>query len=668
MGLFVPSIEKRAWSELDDRWYYPLWSHLKTDSGVKISEHSALAISAVFACINAISQDVGKLPLHFYKRKASDNREKATEHSLYKVLMYRPNPEMSAIEFKQVLTGHVLGWGTAYAEIEFNGAGQVIGLWPLPPDRTKPKRTEGGTLYYAYRSPSGEEIPISAERIFRLHGLGFNGISGYSVIGLAREGIGLAKATETFAAKYFGNGAISPLLLTHPGKLGEDAVERMRSSWEKAHGGLNNAHRVAILQEGVTVEKIGIPPNDSQFLESREFSVPEIARFFRMPLHKIQHLKEATFNNIEHLAQEYLSDTLEFWLKSWEQQVYNSLLTEKEQKKYYAEFLTDSILRGDTETRYEAYAKAIQNGFMSPDDVRRKENMNPLPDGSGKQYFIPMNLIPVDQVDAFAESVKNKAKTANNEDKTVKTPGIIEKRAKGIIIVRNRLRNRYYDLFRDIADQIVTREHNQITRYAQKYLGGNDVSSFDAWINDYYQNTFPDFISRKMKPIIRTYTSAVGDVAAQEIDLDVDDLADMDEFVSGYVDVYATRHIESSVGQLRSLIKEDVEDKLDEISTRADEWLERRPDKIALNETVRAESAAAATIFLASGYRLRWQIQGATTCPYCKSLNGMIVGGNEFFVNGGNEVQPEGQEPMMVRYNTRHAPLHASCDCIIVAA
>jgi HK97 family phage portal protein len=367
----------------------------KSNSGVSVTENNAMQITAVGAAVRILSESIASLPLMLYARTKNGGRSKATWHPLFNILHDQPNPLMTAMTFRELLMSHVLLWGNGYAEIEWDNAGQIVGLWPLRPDVTTPlyDPVERELIYRTIIN--GEVLYLPAYRVLHIYGLGFDGIKGYSPISMYREAIGLAKATEKYGSKFFGSGAKPGGVLEHPNNLSEEAATRLRNSWNEMHSGLDNAHRVAVLEEGLTYKQIGLPPEDSQFLETRKFQIEEISRIYRVPPHMLGSLDRATFSNIEHQGIEFVTHTLRPWLVRTEQAISIRCLTNDERKKYYSEHMADALLRGDTKSRYEAYAIARQNGWLNADEIREKENMSPTPNGEGQVYLVNGNMIPV---------------------------------------------------------------------------------------------------------------------------------------------------------------------------------------------------------------------------------------------------------------------------------
>ncbi|MGE5553305.1 MAG: phage portal protein [Betaproteobacteria bacterium] len=370
-----------------------------TAAGVRVNEKTALHNSAVFACTRVLAETVAQIPLPVYRRLQPRGRERAMDHPLYELLHNQPNPEMNSFTFRETLTGHLALWGNAYAEIEYGRNGYPVALWPLRPDRVVVERDpETKRVVYYVTLPEGQRVTLSKEKVFHIPGLGFDGIKGYSVVHMAREAIGLGLAVEEFGARFFGNGTNPLGVLEHPGKVSDNARENMRKSWEELYSGLSNAHRVAILEEGVKYQRIGIPPEDAQFLETRKFQITDVARWFRMQPHMIGDLEKATFSNIEHQSLEFVMFTMGPWFGRWEAAINTQLVPREQRRIIYAEFLVSGLLRGDLKSRYEAYAIARQNGWLSANDIREKENENPIP--GGDVYMVNGNMVPVDQAGA----------------------------------------------------------------------------------------------------------------------------------------------------------------------------------------------------------------------------------------------------------------------------
>jgi HK97 family phage portal protein len=274
-------------------WNPWLWTMIgaRSQAGESVNEMSCLNHSAVFNAVSLISGTIGSLPLHLMRRKEK-TKSIADTKAIYRVMHDQWNPYMTAMAGRETLMSHVLLWGNGYAEIVRNTLGEVVALWPITPDRVTPEMS-GDELYYIVRVDT-EDIRLPRSRVLHVPGLGFDGFLGYSVISFARNSIGLAMAMETFGSRYFGAGTHPGVVVSHPAKLSQSAHDNLQGSLVDAYSGLGNTHRLLLLEEGMKIEKIGIPPEDSQFLESRQFQIPEIARWFNLPPHKLKDLTRSS--------------------------------------------------------------------------------------------------------------------------------------------------------------------------------------------------------------------------------------------------------------------------------------------------------------------------------------------------------------------------------------
>src|SRR5690554_2936596 len=390
-----------------------------TSSGKAVNERTAMQTTAVYACVRILAEAIAGLPLHVYRYKEDGGKEKALTHPLYYLLHDEPNPEMSSFVFRETLMTHLLLWGNAYAQIIRNGKGEVIALYPLMPNKMSVERDARGNLYYLYTKTfdemSGSEkttVALKAEDVLHIPGLGFDGLVGYSPIAMAKNAVGLAMATEEYGAKFFANGAAPGGVLEHPGTIKDP--QRVKDSWNKAYQGSSNAHRVAVLEEGMKYQQIAIAPDQAQFLETRKFQINEIARIFRVPPHMVGDLEKSSFSNIEQQSLEFVKYTLDPWVVRWEQALQKALLLPSEKRAYFVKFNVDGLLRGDYASRMNGYAVARQNGWMSANDIRELEDMNRIPaELGGDLYLVNGNMTRLADAGAFAG--KNNAKTEGSK-------------------------------------------------------------------------------------------------------------------------------------------------------------------------------------------------------------------------------------------------------------
>ena len=364
-------------------------------SGKPVNAQTAIQLSAVYACVRVISETVASLPLGVYEA-TDDGSQKATDHSLYFLLHDEPNSEMTSFVLREVMLAHLLLYGNSYCQILRSGRNQITGLYPLLPDHMEVDRDKNGMLTYTYSTSTGQRVIMAPEEVLHIPGLGFDGVMGYSPIALERNAIGLGIASEEYGSKFFSNGARPSGILTHPNTVKNPAA--LRESWNSIYGGSGNANRVAILEEGMRFEPIAIPNNEAQFLETRKFQVDEICRIFRVPPHLVGDLEHATFSNIEHQSIDFAVHTIRPWLVRIEQSMNRALFSDEEKGRFYVQFNIDGLMRGDYKSRMEGYAIARQNGWMSANDIRALENLNPIAaEEGGDTYLVNGNMIPISQ-------------------------------------------------------------------------------------------------------------------------------------------------------------------------------------------------------------------------------------------------------------------------------
>jgi len=395
----------------------------RTTSGKPVNERTAMQTTAVYACVRILAEAVASLPLHVYEYQDDGGKKLVHDHPLYYLLHDEPNPEMTSFVFRETLMSHLLIWGNAYAQIIRDGTGRVLGLYPLLPDKMDVQRDDRGNIYYVYSRNSDEnpmfkeygDIRLKAEDVLHIPGLGFDGLIGYSPIAMAKNAVGMTLACEEYGASFFANGANPGGVLEHPGVLKDPS--KVRESWNSVYRGVNNAHKIAVLEEGMKYQQIGIPPEEAQFLETRKFQINEIARLYRIPPHMVGDLDKSSFSNIEQQSLEFVKYTLDPWVIRWEQSLQRSLLLPGEKGKYFIKLNVDGLLRGDYQSRMNGYAVGRQNGWFSANDIREMENMNPIPDEQGGNlYLINGAMTKLEDAGAFAKTDTGQQNTPAQEN------------------------------------------------------------------------------------------------------------------------------------------------------------------------------------------------------------------------------------------------------------
>lgn len=378
-------------------------------SGKNVNEFTAMQTTAVYACVRILSETLAALPLQLY-RYTPGGKERVYDHPLYHLLHDEPNPEMTSFIFRETLMSHLLIWGNAYAQIIRDRLGRVQGLYPLRPDKMTVCRDESGQIYYIYTKTTDEnpairpygQVPLRKDEVLHIPGLGFDGLVGYSPIAMARNAVGMTMACEEYGASFFANGASPSGVLEHPGVLKDPA--KVRDSWNAVYQGSANAHKVAVLEEGMKYQQIGIPPEEAQFLETRKFQLNEIARLYRIPPHMIGDLEKSSFNNIEQQSMEFVKYTLDPWVIRWEQAMQKALFLPEEKKQFFLKFNVNGLMRGDYESRMTGYSIGRQNGWLSANDIREMEDMNPVPEEEGGNlYLVNGSMTKLKDAGAFAQ-------------------------------------------------------------------------------------------------------------------------------------------------------------------------------------------------------------------------------------------------------------------------
>ena len=682
-------------------------------TGKSIDAEKALSSTAVWSAVTQLSQGVASLPLHLYKRKER-GKDRAVNHSLYRMLHLAPNPEMTSMNFREAMMGQILRYGFCVAEKEIDLQGNILGLWPLISRKVRMDRLLGIPVCVVSPPNGGPKI-LDQSRALKIVGFSQNGIMPYDPISIGRESIALSLAVEEYGARFYGNGARPDAVLEHPSSLSAEAQDRLRKSWNEIHQGLEKSHRIAILEEGMKLHEFTTNPQNAQAIETRKFQIEEVARIFNMPPHMLKDLSRSTNNNIEKQSLEFVIYTLRPWLVRFEQSYTMQLLSEKEQKKYFFEHLIDGLLRGDIRTRHASYTNGRQWGYYSANDIREMENKNSIgPDGD--MYLVPMNMIPADlmgQELPFKESNPNLPPEGEGEDEeeeklilekheqnqekrdlleeNQKKQGITTKKA---LVGINRVVKSFYRVIEKTAQEIVNREAISVKKAAKKHLEGLEergVSGFGTWMEGFYKE-HETYISNKLNPVLRSYQEMISQQAGTILGSEMG-AGNLEKFFDETVENYVRRHVRSSSGQLSKIMREvPKEDMLSAVNTRMDEWYEKRAGKIAADESVRLANASARETWTQQGVRrMIWQTFGKN-CPFCDALEGRVVDIQKPFFDAG-DVLYVGEGGKFDIYNPEtgtykekglraeerkkvaalkiygkkfHAPIHQGCDCRVV--
>ena len=377
----------------NDAWIKYLSNNSST--GKIVTEDDALTLSSVWRGINLLANGVAMLPIFTYKKLPNGGKEQNSSHPLWYVLRFQPNPLQDSFQFFHTMVSHLVLRGNSYNQIIRNGRNDISELYPLNPDYVTPfweDVTNEESLKYKVSLPSGLKYVLEKSSILHIRTMSVNGITGVSPLTLAAQSIGIGISQEEHVGAFYGRGTRATGILKHPAKISAEAATRLRESFEKSFSGSDNAYRTIVLEEGLEWQQVTPTPEQSQMIESREMTITEFARWLGVPPHMLYDLRRATFTNIEHQNLEFYQNSLSPYVISIERAMTRQLLRQAEWDSTVIEFLIDSVLRADTKSRYEAYNIARNGGWLNVDEIRSKENMNPLPENKGQIYLEPLNM------------------------------------------------------------------------------------------------------------------------------------------------------------------------------------------------------------------------------------------------------------------------------------
>lgn len=358
-------------------------------NSIAVNEQTAVTLSAVWACVRVIAESVAQLPLLVLEKAAAGSRRLASEHAVYLLLTLEPNPRQSAFNFIELMVATCVLWGNAYAIIERDARFNIIGLHWVHPRNVEVIEYDG-ELYYKI---AGEGLPRPSYEMLHVAGLGFNGVTGRSVLSVMRENMKLGLSAQQFGVNFYENGTnVDGVLETTAAFKDSTVIDRLRAQFATRYSGLSNSHQPLLLEQGMQYKRIGMPPADAQFIETRKIQAEEIARGFRVPQHKIGILDRSTNNNIEHQGLEFVTDTLGPWLVRIEQEFKRKLLTEKQKPTYSVKFDYDGLLRGDVTARGNFYKSLWGMGVLSANDIADMEDRDHVP--GGDERYVPLNMVP----------------------------------------------------------------------------------------------------------------------------------------------------------------------------------------------------------------------------------------------------------------------------------
>lgn len=566
-------------------WLLDIFNGGRTDAGLRISEMVALQSATVFQCVMIIANALATNPLNVYERQPQGGKKVALNHPLNFLLNKRPNPEMTSATLRRTAQCHKLLWGNAYIEIERDNGNKIIGLWPRNPARTRPVRTlapmefegtlwpQGTMMYETYDFMKDTQIMeqdndnqnygfrrlVLAENMIHMPGLSLDGRLGQDVVILARQAIGLALASEKFGAKFFGNGAIPTGVFGTPGDMSDVQLEVFKRSWAEAHGGENH-HKTGVLPPGVTYTKTGATPEEGQMLQTRQHQKSDIASFFNVPAHMVGVIdNDAGKSGIEQASIEFKLFCVEPHANDWEQELEVKLFPTKgaAQGKFYAGFDLRKLMYPTAESRAVLYNGGKQWGYLNTNIIHELEGLNPVEDGSGDKYWMPINM-----QDASMAAVHGDAVTDGLKDGTLAaTPsGVTPVGDHPVVKAAEKAKKQ--EQFHDLKKhQISSNATVQIAKHQAKQNNqeGGDKGALSsgnsklgakkakqrADLTRVFAGMFRDAVGRasfRKKPTVADYVAVFGPVTHTLVEAATEERCDMGDFIKDYTtDLFARR-------------------------------------------------------------------------------------------------------------------------------
>lgn len=643
-------------------WLVDWMTGPRASSGVAVGEETALGATAVYRAVSILAETIGSLPLHVYERGDNGARRLRPDHPVQAVID-QPNPHHTRMGWLECMLASQALWGNSYDFLQFDRRGRLVELLPLLPGKTHPIR-DGRTVKFEHHLPGGERLVLRADEVAHVPWLGTDGLAGKSPIRLHRESIGLALAAESFGARFFGSGSKPSGVLQSPQNLSAEVVALIREQWAQTQAGLDNAHKLAVLPNGLTWQAIGVNPEDAQFLETRQFQVVEVARIYGVPPHLLGALERATFSNVEEQDINFVRHSIRPRCVRIEQVLNRRLFNAEERGRLYVQFSLEGLLRGDSAARSAFYREMWGIGAMSVNEIRGLENLNPV-DG-GDERYVPLNMVPVSQAAQLLEADDDAGGERARRAARLRELRGAQRRSVG---ERQRIQGAHRRLLGGPARRVVERELARVRRAMPGLL--DDLAGLRQWLRDFYRD-HRDYITRQFTPPIAALGEQIDAAARAEVGGEPDP-AQLEAFVASYVEAFALRTAASARNQLLAITDEHegapAEQLGEALEARLGDWEETRAERIASREVVEAGGAFAAAAYAAVGVTLiRWVTVG-DNCPLCDAMDNKVVGVRQSFLEAGDTVKPAGEEaaPLTTRRAVGHPPLHQGCNCTIVA-
>lgn len=662
MGI-LSSCEQRATLKNPAGWLEEALKGDVSPAGTRVNQDSTLGLTAWWNGVRVISQTIASLPIDVFER---DDRERLPRRNTrqWRILNQRPNPMMTPFVFKELRMVHLLCYGNSYCEIQRDGAGRVVALWPLLPDRTGVELIDGEKWYWTI--VNNQKIWLSADLVLHVPGMGYDGLQGWNPVKVHRKALGLTIAANDYGAQFFGQGARVSGVLRHPGRPDEEERKEIKESWNQAHQGLDRAQRTALLWGGMEWQAISMPPDDAQFLETKNGQIDEVARILNINPILLQKTQGVTTwgTAIGQFLTAFSKFTIQPWLERDEDVLNWDMFSGNQRERMFTKYNVNALQRGDPKAQAELLEIKRRNGVINADEWRALDDQDPLPDGQGEVYTIPVNTMDLAQINeqpddtgggGFFGQTAREARQLGHGERRSHTEQ------------HRRLRQAHREAIEDGARRALRRETAALERAVKRAEETRDpAKSLNRWIESFYPGHH-EAIKQAMGPAIRAFAGAVAAVSAAEVDAEPPTDEELEAFSEGITDGVATREVNSSVGQLREMMTAVAAAELaDQVRKRAGEWTETRPGKTAEAETVRVHTGAKRNTWQNAGVtRMVW-VASAGACPICLEMDGRVAQITGSFLAEGDQVNPGGDtEPLRTTTTIVAPPLHAACQCDI---
>jgi HK97 family phage portal protein len=629
-------------------------SEAGTASGMQVTPETSLRVSAVYAGVRLIAEAVSSLPVDLVRMEG--NRRIPQGGQLAELLTAAPNPEMDEPELWRFVLGWMLLRGNAFVYVERNGRGRPTALWPIPATDVSVYRA-GGKLAYevTHETPAGDatlvppSIPAStfvdgADMLhFRAFGTGTYGLSPITQV---REAIGTSLAAQGYMARFYNNDARPGGVIQVDGELSEEAFTRLRHQWRSQHEGLSRSHLLAILEGGAKWESVGLSPGDSEFISTQQWETAEVARALGVPPHMIGDTERSTSwgSGITEQSIGFVQYTLRPWITRLEWVTRHGLLRGVD-NRLRLRWRVDGLQRGDIQSRYSAYATARQWGWMSVNDIRSLEDLNPVADGD--VYLQPLNMVPAG---------------GGPPNQLSGPPRSGRRSAAG----RRRVAQQHAPLVAAADAEVAAREQREIAALTEEYLAGTAGSyeQFLQAVQRLYDGTISSFATDKWSRPLRALIQPVISEAADEAGGDEIDLS---RWLAVYVASHISHLVGADVGAIRAALENaELGKEADAVSAVTQDWVANRPSRTGDIESHRLTAAATREVWKAAGVRSVQWIASAGECSYCEQLDGEVSGIDQPFRQKGTKMDSPGGAQLSIDADVHHPPVHPGCECDLV--